>query len=454
MEQFNVNDKVLELVSHCLLGNPQVGLSTDRITDSDGEILIGYGVKSKWLGAFTKVECQLIGSVIFQYNEYILRNLTVLKIIHTKDSLGKITEAELRIEGKDRDILYKKLISERDLHLFCGSSDYLSIRVDINKKSKATIFKSVQDVIKLLQDKGAIFDIIMIDPPYNSVYDKNYGTHCLNNIDNGTAFIDWLVDSCVSILSPFGLLISKNWRSIRPTASRFITGMVSMYGGYRRNTLLEVWQYIPESNKGVELFDFSINDHNEYWKLNDKKWKEMDYIKWIASENSDWSDLEKEYIELTIEKREINKVIVITDNKDIGLILPDAEVLVKTPVEFLGYVPKRLRDSDYQYPKIDELYDLVIVADCDNLGGNTELTKFLKIHIPNTLKTKGLAIWKSYFNPALDKPINIYQRNKETKKRVLLETIQPLLELIDRKILTYNNREKTDMLTTFQRAEV
>lgn len=141
------------------------------------------------------------------------------------------------------------LINGADIHLFSGSSKLGMFRIDINRKSNATHILSVQKILRFLIERNIKFDLILLDPPYNSTYDKKYKTHDLNKIDNGSHFLKWLVRRCKKILNSYGLLISKNWRSIKPNYCKFVCGVLSKYGGFRRNTVLEVWQYFPTFDK-------------------------------------------------------------------------------------------------------------------------------------------------------------------------------------------------------------
>ncbi len=147
------------------------------------------------------------------------------------------------------------LINGADIHLFSGSSKLGTFRIDINQKSNATHILSVQKILKFLIERNIKFDLILLDPPYNSTYGKKYKTHNLNKIDNGSHFLKWLVRRCKKFLNPFGLLISKNWRSIKPKYCKFVCGVLSKYGGFRRNTVLEVWQYFPTYDKS-KVFNF------------------------------------------------------------------------------------------------------------------------------------------------------------------------------------------------------
>ena len=89
---------------------------TKAIQTSFGDFIEYKGVKTPYLGAFTRREEEFLKSIYAQFNGKI--KLKVMKFIHTTDENG--------------------LVNGADIHLFSGSSKLGTYRVDINPKSKAT----------------------------------------------------------------------------------------------------------------------------------------------------------------------------------------------------------------------------------------------------------------------------------------------------------------------------
>ncbi len=115
-------------------------------------------------------------------------------------------------------------------------------------------------------------------------------------------------------------------------------------------------------------------------------------------------------------------------------------------IEFLKYKTKSKRNGkDYIFPEITKKYDLIIIAEIGRLGGNTELTKALKIHTSNCLEENGLSIWKSYFYPALESNINIL-KNKKIIGITLLN-----MSFLDKKIIAYRDRDKINLISSFSK---
>ncbi len=129
-----------------------------------GKFIEYKGVKTSYLGAFTKKEEEFLKSIYSQFNGSL--EIKTMRFIHTVDKNG--------------------LINGADIHLFSGSSKLATFRIDINRKSNATHILSVQKILKFLIDRNIKFDLILLDPPYNSTYDKKYKTHYLNTIGGNT----------------------------------------------------------------------------------------------------------------------------------------------------------------------------------------------------------------------------------------------------------------------------
>jgi len=174
-------------------------------------IAIGTGMKSKYIGGFTRQEDRFLHDIYSILNSYL--------------TCGNAPT--------------EKLISGKDLHLFSGGSSVGTTRVDINPESKANVHMTVQEFFAKNTRK---YDLIVIDPPYNLRYDKKYKTAGINTIGPNTAFIDWLTDECIAILEPDGIIVSRNWRSIAPKNCSYLAGLLSFYGGRRRTTIFDVWQ--------------------------------------------------------------------------------------------------------------------------------------------------------------------------------------------------------------------
>jgi len=342
--------------------------------------LVGKGVNSKYKGAFTKQGIEFIKSIYLQINKF--KNPKVLKIIHQKDSNG--------------------LITKTDIHLFSGSSEIGTFRIDINKKANATHFFVVQDLLRIFTRLNIKFDLILLDPPYSAKHDKDYGTYKYNKMDNGGIFLKNIVDSCVKILNYEGLIISKNWRSISPPNSTFICGMVTKYGGFRRATVIDVFQYKPK-----KLFKFSDNTHRETWNNKNPS------INRIIGEASAWTEKEKELIYDQINPEHIKKAVMISDSSTNPF--KELRFEMETPESFI---------------KSAKTYDLIVLDECRQIGGAVKLTSAIKTKISEQLNPNGIAILKTYFDPAL--------RNKG-------------LSLLEDRVITFRNYEKINFIHIYSK---
>lgn len=380
---------------------------------SFGKFIEYKGVKTSYLGAFTKKEEEFLRSIYSQFNGSL--EIRTMRFIHTVDKNG--------------------LINGADIHLFSGSSKVGTFRIDINRKSNATHILSVQKILKFLIERNIKFDLILLDPPYNSTYDKKYRTHNLNKIDNGSHFLKWLVRRCKRILNSFGLLISKNWRSIKPKYCKFVSGVLSKYGGFRRNTVLEVWQYFPTYDKS-KAFNFSIEQHK-----NANNQENTKVLKWITGIKNSWSDQEINLLLKNIDISVINTCLIISENKDFKIDRTEFDKVnfaLITPQEFTQFKLKKDRKTDsYIIPEVSRKYDLIIIDECNTIGGNTVLTSALKILVRQSITQKGYVAMKSYFDPVLEK-------NKINK--MTGETLVSSLTLQDESIILYDNYEKISSL--------
>lgn len=351
--------------------------------------LRGTGMKSFYLGAFTRQESEFIKSIISQLNHH-LRYMTIL---HRKSKTGLITGS--------------------DIHLFSGSSKIGTFRIDINEDSKATHFMTVQDILRLFIKHDIKFDLIIADPPYNARYDRKYGSNAINNITSGQKFLKWLISRSMKVLNPSGLIISKNWRSINPPNSRFVAGMVTHYGGFRRATVIDVFQHDP-----ARLFHFSKKKHLEKWSQ-----CEQGELAAVLGEKGKWTEHEKELVYDRIEDSR-KKGIFITDSDQNPLELLDLEVV--SPEQFL---------------ESSERHDIIIMDECKKIGGAVKLTSRLKEHLRTQLNPSGICVVKTYFNPVLEK---VNEKEKE-------KGIQPLF-FLDQFLLYHANHEKIDFLTMYSRS--
>jgi hypothetical protein len=349
-----------------------------------GKYISSTGMKSFYIGAFTKAESEFIQSFMNQKN----RQEKVLYMVHSREENG--------------------LVSKKDIHLFCGSSFLGTFRVDVNEKSTATHLILVQEFFRFAIKNKVKFDLIVIDPPYNKRYDLKYNTHDLNNIDDGGKFLAWIVQNCIKILNYDGIFISKNWRSIRPMNSKFLAGMLTSYGGFRRATLLEAWQYIPNKKR----FTFNMLSYMDDWELNN-----VEMIDWFFGSENEWTEREQDEVYNQLEN--VNNGLFISRKKEHPFKLP---LKVVTPEEFIETAFK------WDFKKglvLKEKYDLIILDECTKVGGAIALSNALKKLIPRCLNENGVAFLKTYFNPVLE---------------------QLGLELVVKQVICYDNYGKINML--------
>jgi len=386
-----------------------------------GEFIEYKGVKTSYLGAFTKKEEEFLKSIYLQFNGSL--EIRTMRFIHTVDEDG--------------------LINGADIHLFSGSSKLGTFRVDINPKSNATHILSVQKILNFLIERNIKFDLILLDPPYNSTYDKKYKTHNLNKIDNGSHFLKWLVRRCKKILNPYGLLISKNWRSIKPKYCKFVCGVLSKYGGFRRNTVLEVWQYLPTFDKS-QTFTFSIEKHK-----NANNQENARFLSWITGVKNFWNDKEINFLLKNIDLRFVIDCLIISESKDFKIDHADFDrinVTKASPQEFTQFKLKKDRKTEsYAIPEVSTKYDLIIVDECNTIGGNTVLTSALKVLLRQSITKKGFVAMKSYFDPVLEKNT----ANKKTG-----ETFVSNLKLLDESIVLYEDFEKISSLHIYSNTKI
>jgi hypothetical protein len=196
-------------------------------------------------------------------------------------------------------------------------------------------------------------------------------------------------------LNPNGFILSKNWRSIRPSDCKFIAGIATTYGGFRRLTLLEAWQYLPSKN-----FNFSFNEIP------------LQSINWIIGKKGKWNNSEMTLFSKKIRNKE---GVLIADNNN------NLEKFRETNLK---------RISADKFIETTEKYDVIILDECKKVGGAIKLTVNLKTKISESLKDEGVAILKTYFNPVLeDKGLN----------------------LLSKSVICYENFEKINLITVYEK---
>ena len=95
-----------------------------------GIYLIGKGMRSFYIGAFTREQNELVQSFINQLNNH--RFPKVMKLIHSEDK----SSLNIYLDEKEATHIRKRLglVNRRDIHLFCGSSNIGTYRIDIINK--------------------------------------------------------------------------------------------------------------------------------------------------------------------------------------------------------------------------------------------------------------------------------------------------------------------------------
>lgn len=110
-----------------------------------------------------------------------------------------------------------------------------------------------------------------------------------------------------------------------------------------------------------------------------------------------------------------------------------------TPKEFTHFKPKKDRKNEsYIIPEVSNKYDLIIIDECNTIGGNTVLTSALKVLIRQSITKKGFVVMKSYFDPVLEKYTN---PNKDNRQKLVSN-----LELREESIILYDNYDKISSL--------
>jgi len=199
--------------------------------------------------------------------------------------------------------------------------------------------------------------------------------------------------------------------------------------------VLEVWQYFPTFDKS-KTFNFSIEQHRDAHNQENAK-----FLKWITGIKNIWSDQEINLLLRNIDLHFINMCLIISENKDFNIDHTDFDNInftLITPKEFTQFKLKKDRKTNsYIIPKVSRKYDLIIIDECNTIGGNTVLTSALKILVRQSITQKGYVAMKSYFDPVIEKNTI----NKETRKIFLSN-----LTLQDESIVLYDNYEKISSL--------
>jgi 16S rRNA G966 N2-methylase RsmD len=359
-------------------------LITQYKTDISGTAILSTGMKGSYLGAFTQAEIKIIKQMILKLNK---STENILFLIHDTD-------------------LDTGLVNKNDAHLFCGSCDLLNYRVDINSTTKANIVTTVQSFIDMCVENGRRFDLIIIDPPYSKRFDEMYGTQNINHIRSGGEFLEHLVSQCLKILNPNGVLISKNWRSIYPKNSRCLFKCVTRYGGYRRSTTLEAWQYYPKSKRFAFDYDSISQDLLSPWFTgvpNSFSPMEIDQISRYSAKYSGNKICNKRCI---ISRRSSIPELQSDNTKQYNIVTPE------------------------QFIQSNEKYDMIVLDKCEKVGGSISLTNNLKMKLIQSIDQGGVIITKTYFNPTLES--NIIKR-------------------ISQSIISYEDYSEIDLFSVYQK---
>ena len=141
------------------------------------------------------------------------------------------------------------------------------------------------------------------------------------------------------------------------------------------------------------------------------------------------------------DKIDLNTCLIISENKEFKIIHTDFDkvnFVSISPKEFTQFRPKKDRKTDsYVIPEVSTKYDLIIIDECNSIGGNTVLTSALKVLIRQSIAQKGYIAMKSYFDPVLEKDTI----NKKTRKIIVSN-----LTLQDESIILYDNYDKISSL--------
>lgn len=374
--------------------------------DTSGKIGIIFGVNSDgFTGGFVPQEINFIKTIIYQKN--------------------------VDLEGKqlDFDKASTRLLNGNDVHLFCGHSDFGTTRIDIRKEyphkikgsdipemrpTMATKNVLVNDFMSDAIKRGKQYDLVIIDPPYNAKFDKEYETYQYNGIDDENVFFADLVERCVKIVAPDGIIVSKNWRNARPAGFKWVAGALTKSGGFRRVTIIEAWQKAPSKVLDFPWQAFAEMPTTKVDKLKGKK-KEgnvFEMVKWYIGHGGKWVKAELAMMAKHVDIGATTSGIIITDPAGSGEAKPVklGNLTSMTVNEFLADNKK---------------HDVILLDECKGVGGDTPKTSALKEHLTGyeehednkavvawqhriynhavqSLKRGGFVFTKTYFDPKLE----------------------------------------------------
>jgi hypothetical protein len=397
----------------------------------------------------------------------------------------------------------------KDIHFFCGSSQYCNVRVDVNKttvipslhvvvgeemvvnkqtgkpvisrktgqpkmkriwewqknvpvKTTANILKpgfendpiktgaTVQYYIELCKKNNLKYDLILFDPPYSDLFDHEYGTSDYNPLGVEESFVRWLTNECLQILNPNGVLISKNWRSIRHPELQFIAGEATMFGGFRRFTIFEAWQY-----NVTRPLSYSFEFFENTW-LKPRE-NQLKLVPWFVGTLGSASAQERAIMKKYFDVNRTSNGIVITN----------------TPADRFGNCVPVTMD---QFNNMDDsIHDVIIINECNGLGASTAKTNTLKERViggldwPKYLDPESLEILKAREKAGWEEEEE--EENESPRSRQMTRIVNRVardgfiyvksyfdpnlnfyeLELIDRAVITYDNAEKSDLIHIYHK---
>ena len=450
------------------IGEP---VPSSYLNATEGLFILGSGMKkAKYLGGFVPDEEHFVESIIYLKNQE--------------------TAAGRAMPFPDSCM---RLASGKDVHLFCGSSDYCTTRVDVNETTiipklrviigeemvlnkktgkpvisretgqpkmktiseiqkkvavptHANVLTTVQKYIAACKADNYKFDLILFDPPYSDEFDYKYGT-AKWNIETGIEdkFIRWLVNECLPLLNQNGIILSKNWRSIRHPKLQFIAGEATLFGGYRRFTMFEAWQYKP-----MKPMQYSLEFYENTWLK--PRGDNLKLVPWFVGTGG-ISIQEHAMIEKYFNMNRTSNGIVITD---------------KPAERFGNCVPVTM---DQFNAMGDSIHDVIIINGCEGLGSSTVKTNILKERVIGGLE------WKNYLSPEYLKIMQETSEEEEEEEgnerpsnqmarivnRVAMDGhiyvksyFDPnlqfyKLELIDRAVITFDNAGKSDLIHIYHK---
>ncbi|NHI92130.1 MAG: hypothetical protein EAX96_06470 [Candidatus Lokiarchaeota archaeon] len=380
----------------------------------------GTGMAARYLGAFTRIEEEFIKATYSQLNNILDPNCSLYLVHYKKDGV----------------------IKGLDVSLFCGGCKLGTIRIDVKKESEYTIRIRVQKFLQICKNLGVKINLMIIDAPYSLDKDKKmYNTYHYNKYSDYRLFIQKIVKNCLEILSPGGILISKNWRALNLKNSNLLFRLFTFYGGRRRITIFEGWQYRPNKPKNQIPFQFHWfeveKELNRTFQMK-KEAPKIDWIptiRWLKGKYNSWSDQEIQFINIKLKKcSPVDKVAIITESKDYHILQ--------------GLFSKsNLLDLD-QFFEENEKFNVLILDSYPKIGGSITKTNKFKELAEKYIKKEGLLFTKTYFDLSLD-PNKWSKRTVE--KKIKNEENLPKFDLKGRRIVIYDNYHPIDLLSCYKR---